>query len=175
MAHLDKHLKKVGHLEEASSSVARPFAAPGLAVSFLIGNIALVILNLPLIGIWVRLLSIPYHILYPAIIIFICVGVYTINNSVFDIYLVIFFGLLGYVMHLFRFEPAPLLMGFVLGPMMEEHMRRSLTFSRGSLTIFIERPISAIILLCAVLIVVWTASGPLRRKRTMRRQAASAG
>lgn len=137
----------------------------GLVVSFLIGNIALVILNIPLIGIWVRLLSIPYHVLYPAILIFICVGVYTINNSVFDIYLVIVFGFIGYLMLLLGFEPAPLLMGFVLGPMMEEHLRRALTFSRGDFMIFIERPISVTFLILAAAIIFLTVHRQYRRAK----------
>ncbi|WP_114965890.1 tripartite tricarboxylate transporter permease [Alkalilacustris brevis] len=138
----------------------------GLTVSFLIGNLLLLILNLPLIGLWVRILAIPYGILYPAILIFICVGVYSINNSTFDVGVAILFGLLGYVMRLFRFSPAPLLLGLVLGPLLEQNMRRSLMLSRGDPWIFFERPLSATILaLAAGLILFMLVSSFLRRRR----------
>lgn len=129
----------------------------GLVASFFIGNVILVILNVPLIGVWVKIVSIPYRILYPAILMFICIGVYSVNYSAFDVLTVIFFGCAGYMMRLMGFEPAPLLIGFVLGPMIEENMRRALAISRGDPWIFIERPISASFLLVTVLLIAWVA------------------
>ena len=135
----------------------------GLIVSFGIGNLMLVILNLPLIGVWVALLRIPYGVLYPAILIFIALGVYSVNSSTFDIVMVAAVGAVGYLLLVFRFEAAPLLLGFVLGPLMEENLRRSLLLSRGSLTTFIERPISALfIALCSALI-LWSLLGALKQ------------
>jgi TctA family transporter len=115
----------------------------GLIVSFGIGNVMLLILNIPLIGVWVSILRIPYEMLYPAILIFISLGTYSVNNNSFDIYVVAALGALGYCIALLRFDAAPLLLGFVLGPMMEENMRRALVLSRGDVATFIERPISA--------------------------------
>ena len=100
-----------------------------------------------------RILAIPYRILYPCILVFVCIGVYSANNSAFDVFLVMIFGLLGYAMLLMRFEPAPLLLGFVLGPMMEENLRRALILSRGDLMVFLEKPFSAAFLLMALVIV----------------------
>lgn len=136
----------------------------GLTVSFLIGNILLLFLNLPLIGLWVRILSIPYSILYPAILIFICVGVFSIHNSVFDVGLAIFFGALGYGMRLAKFSPAPLLLGLVLGPLLEQNLRRSLLLSRGDPMTFIDRPISAGILGCGALLIAILTISAIRRK-----------
>ncbi len=127
----------------------------GLIVSFFIGNVMLVILNLPLIGIWVRILSIPYAVLFPSILVFICIGVYSIRNSPFDVMMVMLFGIIGFVLKLLRFEPAPLLLGLVLGPMLEENFRRALLISRGSMMVFLERPISAIFLAGTLALVVW--------------------
>lgn len=103
----------------------------GLIASMWIGNVMLILLNLPLIGIWVKLLKIPYRLLYPAILVFCCIGVYTVNNSVFDVFITAGFGVIGYMFFKFGCEPAPLLLGFVLGPMMEENFRRALLLSRG--------------------------------------------
>jgi putative tricarboxylic transport membrane protein len=131
----------------------------GLVVSFLIGNVMLVILNLPLIGLWIGILRIPYRILYPAILVFVCMGVYSVNNSVFDIFIVLLFGFVGYGMRLLRFEPAPLILGFILGPMMEQYLRRALAVSRGDLMVFFERPVSAAFLAAAVMLlaaIVWS-------------------
>lgn len=136
----------------------------GLTVSFLIGNFLLLILNLPLIGVWVRILTIPYGILYPAILVFICVGVYSIRNSIFDVVVAIAFGVIGYVMRLLNFSPAPLLLGLVLGPLMEQNLRRSLMLSRGDPMIFLDRPISAAILAVAAALVVAMLYGKLRRR-----------
>jgi len=136
----------------------------GLIVSFWIGNIFLVILNIPLIGIWVRLLTIPYPLLYPGIILFTCIGVYSTNNSVFDIYSLLVFGLIGFVMMLLRLEPVPLLLGLVLGTPFEEYFRRTMLVSNGNFATFIERPISAAALAVAVLVLGWSLVSFLRRR-----------
>ena len=138
----------------------------GLTVSFLIGNIMLLILNLPLIGVWVRILSIPYGLLYPAILVFICVGVFSIHNSVFDVMLAVTFGLVGYGLRLMRFSPAPLLLGLVLGPLIETNLRRSLLLSRGDPWVFFERPISATVLAIGALLIVYFIWSALRTKRS---------
>ena len=122
----------------------------GLVASMWIGNLMLVVLNLPLIGVWIKLLSVPYRWLFPAIVLFCAIGVYTTNNSTFDIWLVAAFGFIGYVFHKLDMEPAPLLLGFILGPMMEENLRRALLFSRGDWGVFVTRPLSAGLLLAAV-------------------------
>jgi len=115
----------------------------GLIASMWIGNLMLVILNLPLIGIWIKLLSVPYRWLFPAIVLFCAVGVYSTNNSTFDIWMVGLFGVVGYLFIKLGVEPAPLLLGFILGPMMEEYLRRALLLSRGDWSVFVTRPISA--------------------------------
>jgi TctA family transporter len=129
----------------------------GLIVSFLFGNLFLLILNIPLIGLWVRLLRVPHYYLYPTVVVLICVGVYSIDNSIFDIWATLAFGVLGYVLRLFRFEPAPLLIGFVLGPMMEEFFRRAMLLSRGDPMVFLERPGSAALLGIAFVLLLATA------------------
>lgn len=128
----------------------------GLVASFWIGNVILLILNVPLIGIWIRILEIPYNILYPAILLFVCVGVFSVNNSVFDVFLVAVFGGVGYGMRLLGFEPAPLMVGFILGPMLEENFRRALVISRGDLLVFVDRPISAGFLIATGLVIAWS-------------------
>ena len=142
----------------------------GLVVSFWIGNILLVLLNIPLIGLWIRILRIPYQFLYPTIIVLICIGVYTVNNSIFDVGLALGFGVLGYGMRLLHFEPAPLLIGFVLGPMIEENFRRAMLFSRGDYSTFITQPVSATMLGLAALLLAWSVLGPLMRRRRARRE-----
>ncbi|OYZ85666.1 MAG: hypothetical protein B7Y01_05605, partial [Xanthobacter sp. 17-67-6] len=122
----------------------------GVIASMWIGNFMLVLLNLPLIGIWVRLLTVPYHILFPAIVAFCCIGVYSVNNNTFDVYTMALFGVLGYVLVKLDCEPAPLLLGFVIGPMLEEYLRRAMLISRGDATVFVTRPISAVLLFLAV-------------------------
>jgi len=134
----------------------------GLVVSFLFGNLFLLVLNIPLIGLWVRLLRVPHYFLYPTVVVLICVGVYSIDNSMLDIWATLVFGLIGYVLRLFRFEPAPLLIGFVLGPMMEEYFRRAMLLSRGDPMVFLERPGSAVLLGAGALLLLATAL-PLRR------------
>lgn len=135
----------------------------GLIVSFCIGNVMLVILNIPMISLWVSILRIPYYVLYPAILIFIALGVYSVNNNVSDILMVGAIGILGYGMFLLRFEAAPLLLGFVLGPLMEENLRRALLMSYGDLSTFITSPISAWILGISALILLWSLFSVLRR------------
>jgi TctA family transporter len=133
----------------------------GIIVSMWIGNLFLVVLNLPLIGLWVRMISVPYQLLYPSILVFCAIGVFSLNNSEFDIYLMALFGLLGYALSRLGCEPAPMLLAFILGPLMEEYLRRAMLLSRGNPWVFVERPISAILLglaalaLCAVLLPVF--------------------
>ncbi len=136
----------------------------GLIMSFWIGNLLLVILNIPLIGVWVRLLTIPYHLLFPAVLMFICIGTYSVNNSAFEVWLVVFFGFAGYLMRIFNFPAAPLLLGFVLGPLMEEHFRRAMLMSRGSFSTFIDRPISATVLGITATLLVWGTWSAYRRR-----------
>ncbi|MGI3169082.1 tripartite tricarboxylate transporter permease [Pseudooceanicola sp. C21-150M6] len=137
----------------------------GLVASFLIGNVLLLILNIPMIGLWVRLLQIPYKYMYPTIIVLICMGVYSLNNNVFDIWMTLLFGWAGYLMKLFRFEPAPFLIGVVLGPMMEEQLRRAMLLSRGDPMVFLTRPISGTIIVVTVLLLAWSIFAALRARR----------
>jgi putative tricarboxylic transport membrane protein len=129
----------------------QPALVWGIIVSMWIGNFFLVVLNLPLIGLWVRMIMVPYHLLYPAILVFCGIGVFSLNNSEFDIYLMGLFGLLGYVFVKLDCEPAPMLLAFILGPMMEEYLRRAMLISRGNPLVFVQRPISATLLALAVL------------------------
>ncbi|MFG1281804.1 tripartite tricarboxylate transporter permease [Xanthobacter autotrophicus] len=127
----------------------------GVIASMWIGNFMLVLLNLPLIGLWVRLLTVPYHVMFPAIIAFCCIGVYSVNNNTFDVYSMALFGVLGYALVKLDCEPAPLLLGFVIGPMLEEYLRRAMLISRGDPMVFVTRPISAVLLgLAAAALVV---------------------
>lgn len=137
----------------------------GLIVSMWVGNLMLVILNLPLVGLWVKLLKVPYRILFPAILLFCSIGVYSLNYNVFDIYVMAIFGVIGYIWTKLRCEGAPLLLGVVLGPMMEENFRRALLFSRGDITTFITRPLSASLLLLALGLVILVTLPAIRKKR----------
>jgi TctA family transporter len=137
----------------------------GLIASMWIGNLMLVVLNLPLVGLWIKLLRVPYRILYPAILVFCTIGVYSLNYNVFDIFVTAVFGLIGYVWAKLRCEGAPLLLGLVLGPMMEENFRRALLLSRGDFTTFVTRPLSASLLGAALLLVVIVALPSIRKKR----------
>ncbi|MGX9937396.1 tripartite tricarboxylate transporter permease [Advenella kashmirensis] len=139
----------------------------GLVMSFWIGNIVLVVLNVPMIGLWIRVLTIPYHILYPAIVMFICIGTYSVNNNVFDVYAVLVFGIGGYVLRVLGFQPAPLLLGYVLGPMLEENFRRAMLLSRGSIQTFIERPISMWVLILTATLLVWGLWSGLRQRKAV--------
>jgi TctA family transporter len=123
----------------------------GIVVSMWIGNLFLLILNLPLIGLWVRMIMVPYRLLYPAILVFCAIGVFSLRNSQFDVYMMALFGILGYVFSKLGCEPAPMLLAFILGPLMEEFLRRAMLLSRGDPLIFIQRPISATLLAIAVL------------------------
>lgn len=145
----------------------------GLIASFVIGNLMLVILNIPLIGVWVAILRIPYRVLYPAILVFIALGVYSVNNNSFDIMMVALAGVFGYALSVLRFEVAPLLLGFVLGPLMEEHLRRALLLARGDPMVFVQRPISLGLLVACALIVVWTTVSALRRSARRAAEAAA--
>ena len=137
----------------------------GIIASMWVGNVLLVLLNLPLIGLWVKMLTIPYRVLFPAIVLFACIGCYSINQNIFDVYAIAVFGLIGYLLIRAGCEPAPLLLGFVLGPLLEEHLRRAMIISRGDPMIFIERPISATLLALAVLAIVISVLPAIRRKR----------
>jgi TctA family transporter len=137
----------------------------GLIASMWIGNLMLVVLNLPLIGIWVQLLKVPYRLLYPAILVFCCIGVYSINNNSFDVLMTAAFGALGYLFYKLRCEPAPLILGFILGPMMEENLRRAMLLSRGDPTVFFTRPLSLTLLLMAAALVVIVALPQISRTR----------
>jgi putative tricarboxylic transport membrane protein len=116
-----------------------------------IGNLMLLILNLPLIGLWVKLLRVPYSLLAPLILVFVLIGAYSVNNSAFDVGITIAFGFFGYVMRKFEFEPAPLVLAMILGPQLEASLRRSLIYSRGDLLVFFERPIAATLMALALL------------------------
>ena len=137
----------------------------GIIASMWLGNLLLVILNLPLVGLWVKMLSIPYRVLFPAIVLFACIGTFSINQNIYDVYAIAFFGIVGYLLIRFGCEPAPLLLGFVLGPLLEEHLRRAMIISRGDPSIFITRPISATLLLLAVGAVVLAVLPSIRKKR----------
>ncbi len=137
----------------------------GLIASMWVGNFMLIILNLPLIGIWIKLLTVPYRFLFPAIMVFCCIGLYTLNNSTFDVYIGALFGLVGYVFYKLHCEPAPLLLGFILGPMMEENLRRALLLSRGDWTVFVTRPLSASLLAAALALLVIVLLPAIRNRR----------
>lgn len=137
----------------------------GIIVSMWIGNLFLVVLNLPLIGIWVKMISVPYHFLYPMILVFCCIGVFSLGNKLFDVYLLAGFGVLGYIFSKLRCEPAPLLLGFILGPMMEEYLRRALLLSRGDFSVLVTRPISATMLAIATIALIVVFMPSIRKKR----------
>jgi len=123
----------------------------GVVVSMWIGNLMLLTLNLPLIGMWVRLITIPYQFLYPAILVFCAIGVFSLKNATFDVYLMGLFGIFGYVFSKLGCEPAPMLLAYILGPLMEEYLRRAMLLSRGNPMVFIQRPISATLLALSML------------------------
>ncbi|MFN8736675.1 MAG: tripartite tricarboxylate transporter permease [Betaproteobacteria bacterium] len=144
----------------------------GLIASMWIGNLMLVILNLPLIGLWIQVLKVPYRLLYPAILVFCCIGVYSINNNTFDVYMTVIFAVIGYLFYKLRCEPAPLLLGFILGPMMEENLRRAMLLSRGDPTVFFTRPLSLTLLLMAAALVVIVALPAIKKTREVAFQVA---
>jgi putative tricarboxylic transport membrane protein len=137
----------------------------GLIASMWIGNAMLIVLNLPLIGIWIKLLTVPYRLLFPAILSFCCIGLYTLNNNNFDVFMAAGFGVVGYVFYKFGCEPAPLLLGFILGPMMEENLRRALLLSRGDWSTFLTRPLSASLLIAAAAMIVIVMLPAIKNKR----------
>jgi len=137
----------------------------GIIVSMWIGNFFLIVLNLPLIGMWVKLVSAPYHFLFPAILVFCAIGVFSLNNSEFSIYMMALFGVLGYVFTKLDCEPAPMLLAFILGPLMEEYLRRAMLLSRGDLTVFVTRPISATLLGLGVVAILLASLPALTKKR----------
>ncbi len=137
----------------------------GMIVSMWIGNLMLLIINLPLIGLWVRLLKVPYRLLFPSIVLFCCIGIYSIGNNPLDVYLTAVFGLFGYALIKFGFEPAPLLLGFVLGRLMEEKLRQALAISRGSFMTFVNEPLSAGLLLAALILVIIAVLPSMRQSR----------
>jgi len=143
----------------------RPGMFWGLIASMWIGNLMLVVLNLPLVGLWAKLLRVPYRLLYPAIIVFCCIGAYTINTKPFDLFVMAFFAVFGYVALKLDCEPAPLVLGFVLGPMMEENLRRALLISRGDPMVFVTEPISLAFLVAAMLLLIVIAAPAIRKKR----------
>ena len=137
----------------------------GLIASMWVGNLMLVILNLPLIGLWVSLLKVPYRVLFPCIMAFSCIGIYSVNNSSFEIYLTAFFGIIGFLWLRLDCQPAPMLLGFVLGPLMEENLRRALLISRGDPTVFVTRPISLGFVIATVLVLIVMALPAIRKRR----------
>jgi putative tricarboxylic transport membrane protein len=137
----------------------------GLIVSMWIGNLFLVVLNLPMIGLWVKMITVPYHRLFPAILMFCAIGVFSLNNSEFDVYLMALFGLFGYICSKLGAEPAPMLLGFIIGPMMEEYLRRALLLSHSDPLVFVTRPISATMLALAAAAMVVVMLPALRKKR----------
>ena len=140
----------------------------GLIVSFGIGNLLLLVLNIPLIGLWVSILRVPYRALYPTILVLMSLGVYSVNNNTFDVFMMAGLGVLGYFMTIFKFPAAPMLLGFVLGPMVEENLRRALLLSRGDMMTFVERPISGSILAVTALLLVWTVWSAIKTESQTR-------
>ena len=148
-----------------SVMVEQPALFWGIVASMWIGNVFLVILNLPLIGLWVKMVSVPYHLLFPAILVFCAIGVFSLANTSFDVYFMAVFGLLGYVFRKLGCEPAPMMLGFILGPMMEEFLRRALLLSKGDPGVFLRRPLSAAMLAVAALAMATILLPALRKKR----------
>ena len=137
----------------------------GVIASMWIGNLMLLVMNLPLIGLWVSLLRVPYRLLFPAIVALCCIGAYSVSNSLFDVWLVLLFGLVGYFFIKVGVEPAPLVLGFVLGPMLEENFRRAMLISGGDMSAFVTRPISAALLVIALFLLAALLSPAIRARR----------
>jgi putative tricarboxylic transport membrane protein len=137
----------------------------GMIASMWLGNLMLLIINLPLVGLWVRLLKVPYRLMFPAILMFCCIGIYSINSLPTDVMFIAFFGLVGYALIKLGFEPAPLLLGFVLGKLMEENLRRALIISRGDMMTFLERPVSAALLAISLILLVLALLPAIRQSR----------
>lgn len=130
-----------------------------------VGNLMLLVLNLPLVGLWVKLIAIPYKVLFPVVIIFACIGVFSINNTSFAVLTMAGFGVFGYVLKKLECEPAPMILGFILGPMLEGHMQRALLISRGDVTVFLKEPISATLLAISALALVLSILPSVRKTR----------
>jgi putative tricarboxylic transport membrane protein len=137
----------------------------GMIASMWVGNLMLLVINLPLIGLWVRFLKVPYRLMFPAILMFCCIGIYSTNSATTDVMAIAVFGLIGYAFIKFGFEPAPLLLGFVLGRLMEENLRRALIISRGDMMTFLERPVSAGLLAVAAILLVIALLPTIRKSR----------
>jgi TctA family transporter len=137
----------------------------GLIASMWIGNLMLVVLNLPLIGMWVKLLTVPYRYLFPSILVFMAIGVYSLSNNPFDVLIMAIFGILGYICSKLECEPAPMILGFILGPLMEENLRRAMLLSRGDPTVFFTKPISAVFMIASLVLLVIVALPAIRKKR----------
>ncbi|MBW4655906.1 MAG: tripartite tricarboxylate transporter permease [Kaiparowitsia implicata GSE-PSE-MK54-09C] len=148
-----------------SVMIEQPALFWGVIVSMWIGNLMLLVLNLPMIGLWVRMIGIPYHFLFPAILVFCAIGAFSLNNSTFDVFLLALFGVVGYVLRKLDCEPAPLLLGFILGPMMEENLRRALMINRGDASVLFTRPISCALLIAAVALLVMVLLPSIRASR----------
>jgi len=144
---------------------AQPQLFWGVIASMWLGNLMLIVLNLPLIGLWVALLRVPYRVMFPAIVLFCCIGTYTVGNTVFDIWAMLLFGVVGVFFYKVGAEPAPFILGFILGPLMEENFRRAMYLSRGDPMVFIERPISAVLLLMSLALLVILVLPTVKRKR----------
>jgi TctA family transporter len=144
---------------------AKPDLFWGLIASMWIGNLMLVVLNLPLIGLWVSMLKVPYRLLFPAIMAFSAIGIYSVNNSVMEVYLAAIFGVVGFVWTKLGFSPTPMLLGFVLGPMMEENLRRAMLMARGDVSVFVTRPISLGFIIATGLILLGATVPMMRRRR----------
>ena len=142
----------------------------GVIASMWIGNLMLIVINLPLIGLWVSLLRVPYNLLFPAIVVFCAIGAYSINSSFFDLWLMLGFGLIGYFFLKIGVEPAPFVLGFVLGPMLEENFRRAMLIASGDWMVFVQRPISAALLACSALLLAALLVPEIRRKREVLRE-----
>ena len=137
----------------------------GLVASMWIGNFFLIVLNLPMIGMWVKLITAPYHLMFPVIIVFCAIGVISINNTEWDVFMMAFFGFAGYIFSKLECEPAPMLLGFILGPMMEEYLRRALLMSSGDFSVFVTRPLSATLLAIATVAMVLVLLPSIKQKR----------
>jgi TctA family transporter len=137
----------------------------GLIASMWVGNAFLVILNLPLIGMWIKLLTVPYRFLYPSILVFMAIGVFSLSNNPWDVLVMAIFGIFGYVCVKLECEPAPLILGFILGPLMEENLRRAMLLSRGDPMTFLQKPISAGFIIASAILLVIVALPALRKKR----------
>ena len=137
----------------------------GMIASMWLGNLMLVVINLPLVGVWVSLLRVPYRLLFPSIIVFCCIGIYSINNSPADVLIAAAFGIVGYWLVKHDFEPAPLVLAFVLGPLMEENLRRAMLIARGDASVFVTRPISGGLILVAVILLAIAALPMIRKRR----------